>query len=48
MNTSAATLHTAHPHAGARPRLDYKAGPGTMIIFVGLLAAGLLLSLIHI
>jgi PiT family inorganic phosphate transporter len=46
MNTSAATLDAAHPHAhtGARPRLDYKAGPATMIIFVGLLAAGLLFT----
>ncbi|HEY3809104.1 MAG TPA: inorganic phosphate transporter [Steroidobacteraceae bacterium] len=41
MNTSAAALDTAHP-THTRPRLDYKAGPATTIIFIGLLAAGLL------
>ncbi len=41
MNTSAAAIDTAHAPA-PRPRLDYKAGPATTIIFVGLLAAGLL------
>jgi inorganic phosphate transporter, PiT family len=44
MNTSAATLDSAHGHVAARPRLDYKAGPATLIIFVGLLAAGLLFT----
>src|ERR1700722_15068360 len=50
MNTSAATLDAAHPAAPARPRLDYKAGPATTILFIGLLAAGLLYtaySLMH-
>jgi len=50
MNTSAATLDAAHPTAPARPRLDYKAGPATTILFIGLLAAGLLYtaySLMH-
>src|SRR5579863_5266560 len=50
MNTHTATLDAAHAHASARPRLDYKAGPATTIIFVGLLAAGLLYasySLMH-
>jgi PiT family inorganic phosphate transporter len=42
MNTNAATLDGAHPQASPRPRLDYKAGPATLIIFVGLLTAGLL------
>jgi PiT family inorganic phosphate transporter len=41
MNTSAAALDTA-PATHARPRLDYKAGPATTIIFIGLLTAGLL------
>ena len=41
MNTSAAAIDTAHAPA-PRPRLDYKAGPATTIIFVGLLAVGLL------
>jgi PiT family inorganic phosphate transporter len=40
MNTQAATLEAAH--VPARPRLDYKPGPATAIIFVGLLATGLL------
>ncbi len=40
MNTSAAAIDTAH--TAPRPRLDYKAGPATTIIFVGLLASGLL------
>ena len=44
MNTSAAMLDAGHAHVSARPRLDYKAGPATMIIFVGLLAAGLLFT----
>jgi len=46
MNTSAAALDAphAHAHVSARPRLDYKAGPATMIIFVGLLATGLLFT----
>src|SRR5579863_9092569 len=44
MNTHTATLDAAHAHASARPRLDYKAGPATTIIFVGLLAAGLLFT----
>jgi PiT family inorganic phosphate transporter len=44
MNTSAAMLDAAHAPVSARPRLDYKAGPATMIIFVGLLAAGLLFT----
>ncbi|HEV7985080.1 MAG TPA: inorganic phosphate transporter [Steroidobacteraceae bacterium] len=35
MNTSAATLPV-------RPRLDYKVGPATTVIFIGLLAVGLL------
>jgi len=50
MNTHAATLDGAHAPAHARPRLDYKAGLATTIIFVGLLAAGLLYtaySLMH-
>src|SRR5580658_6385729 len=42
MNTNAATLDGAHPQASPRPRLDYKAGPATLIIFVGLLTTGLL------
>jgi inorganic phosphate transporter, PiT family len=42
MNTTAATLDDAHAHPPPRPRLDYKAGPATTIIFVGLLASGLL------
>jgi PiT family inorganic phosphate transporter len=40
MNTQAATLEAAH--VPARPRLDYKPGPATTVIFVGLLATGLL------
>jgi len=42
MNTSTATLDHSHAHAHVKPRLDYKANPATAIIFVGLLAAGLL------
>jgi inorganic phosphate transporter, PiT family len=42
MNSNAATLEAAHTPAQMRPRLDYKAGPAATIIFVGLLAAGLL------
>jgi inorganic phosphate transporter, PiT family len=42
MNSNAATLEAAHPPAQIRPRLDYKAGPATTIIFIGLLATGLL------
>jgi PiT family inorganic phosphate transporter len=42
MNTHAAALDSAHATGSARPRLDYKAGPATTIIFVGLLLAGLL------
>ena len=40
MNTNAATMPAAH--VPARPRLDYKPGPASTIIFVGLLATGLL------
>jgi inorganic phosphate transporter, PiT family len=40
MNTNAATLSAAHVPVG--PRLDYKPGPATAVIFVGLLSAGLL------
>ena len=45
MNTSAATLDPAH-HARAahRPNLDSKPSAATLIIFVGLLAAGLLFT----
>jgi len=42
MNTEAAALDTTQAPPHIRPRLDYKAGPATSIIFVGLLAAGLL------
>jgi len=41
MNTHAATLESARPTAHVRPKLDYKAGPATIVIFLGLLAAGL-------
>ena len=45
MNTSAATLGADHHvHSSPRPKLDYKAGPATMIVFVGLLATGLLFT----
>src|SRR6202162_5549224 len=50
MNTSAATLDAAHPAAPARQPSHYKAGPATTILFIGLLAAGLLYtaySLMH-
>ena len=50
MNTSAATLQAAHATAPVRPRLDYKVGPATTVIFIGLLAVGLLYtaySLMH-
>ena len=39
MNMNAATMQAAP--VPARPRLDYKAGPATTVIFVGLLAIGL-------
>src|ERR1700722_13999582 len=39
MNTNAAAIAVKRPGVG--PLLDYKAGPGTIIIFVGLLVAGL-------
>jgi PiT family inorganic phosphate transporter len=42
MTTHAATLEAAHSTAHVKPKLDYKAGPATTIIFVGLLATGLL------
>ncbi len=50
MNTTTATLDHSHVHAHVKPRLDYKANPATAVIFVGLLAAGLLYtaySLMH-
>ncbi len=50
MNAHAATLDAGHAHASARPRLDYTPGAATSIIFVGLLATGLLFtgySLLH-
>ena len=40
MNTRAATLEAAHSHVG--PRLDYRPGPATAVIFVGLLGIGLI------
>jgi inorganic phosphate transporter, PiT family len=40
MNSNAATMQAASSNVG--PRLDYKPGPATAIIFVGLLATGLL------
>jgi PiT family inorganic phosphate transporter len=40
MNTNAATMQATHSPVG--PRLDYKPGPATAVIFVGLLATGLL------
>jgi PiT family inorganic phosphate transporter len=47
MNTPSAALHPrqdppAAPHASARPMFDKKPGPVTAIIFIGLLAIGLL------
>jgi PiT family inorganic phosphate transporter len=48
MNTTAATMPAAHSQV--RPRLDYKPGPATAVIFVGLLTIGLLYtaySLMH-
>ncbi|HEY6452967.1 MAG TPA: inorganic phosphate transporter [Steroidobacteraceae bacterium] len=40
MSTTAASIPSAPPHVG--PHLDYKPGPATTIIFVGLLTVGLL------
>jgi len=42
MNTTTAALHAAH--GNSKPRLDHKPGPVTAVIFVGLLAAGLLFT----
>jgi len=47
VTTSATTLSAATPSttpASARPQLDQKRGPMTAIVFIGLLAAGLLFS----
>jgi inorganic phosphate transporter, PiT family len=43
MNTATATAHPAgQPHAGpSKPHLNSKPGPVTLIVFVGLMAAGL-------
>jgi PiT family inorganic phosphate transporter len=42
MNTNAAAISAGvSSNAGTGPRLDYKAGPGTAVIFIGLLVAGL-------
>jgi len=47
MNTAssaAAPFKPAHPQPTSRPQLDRKSGPMTAIIFIGLLAVGLLFS----
>lgn len=47
MNTAssaAAPFKPAHPQPTSRPQLDRKSGPMTAIVFIGLLAAGLLFS----
>jgi len=43
MNTATTTAGIAPPRASPRPNLDRRPGPLTAIIFVGLLAAGLLI-----
>ncbi len=42
MNIDASAVAAERPAVG--PRLDYKAGPGTAIIFIGLLVAGVLFT----
>ena len=42
MNINASAVAAERPAVG--PRLDYKAGPGTIIIFIGLLVAGVLFT----
>ena len=42
MNIDASAVAAGRPAVG--PRLDYKAGPGTAIIFIGLLVAGVLFT----
>jgi len=42
MNIDASVVAAERPAVG--PRLDYKAGPGTAIIFIGLLVAGVLFT----
>jgi inorganic phosphate transporter, PiT family len=44
MNTATTTAGIAPPHASPRPNLDHRPGPLTAFIFVGLLAAGLLIT----
>jgi PiT family inorganic phosphate transporter len=44
MNTATATAGLATPHASPRPNLDGRHGPLTALIFVGLLAIGVLVT----